>query len=79
MPTDQTFPGGYNHLVGDHCVESQVGSHFAEEFEFLIANFRQVFVGVEAVGGFRALRFEGLDFGEIRIGQEFVAECDQLL
>lgn len=73
------FPGGDHRLVGYHGVEAQVGSHLAKELENLIADFRKIVVGVEAVRGFRALGFEGFYSGEIGIGHEFVTECGQLL
>jgi len=50
-----------------------------EEFENLIADFRQIVVGMKAVRGLRTPGFEGLDSGEIRVRQQLVPERGELL
>ena len=73
------FPGCDHGFVGHHRVKTEVIPHLTEELENLIANLRQIVVGMKAVRGLGTLGLEGLDSGEIRIGQEFVTEGGQLL
>ena len=64
-------------FVCNHGVKPEVVAEFAEEPEDLVADLRQVVIGVESVGRPASFGVKGRYTSEVRIGQEFVTELGQ--
>ena len=64
-------------FVCNHGVKPEVVAEFAEEPEDLVADLRQVVVGVESVGRPASFGLEGRYTSKVGIGQEFVTELGQ--
>ena len=76
-PPPLHLSGGDDDFVRNHCVKPEIVAEFAEEPEDLVADLRQIAVGVKPVGRRASFGFEGRYISEVGIGQEFTSELSQ--